>query len=449
MAESKVEEYLANNRGKMIERHVQPAIDKEFNQFKCVVILGPRQIGKSTLARTHYRKRDDAVYCDLENKETLVEIGNGIKYFESRRGKFIILDEIQENEELFTATKCIIDDQLFSEGEKSKFLLLGSASLEIQRKSSTSLLGRCSYIQMTGLLISEVIEFLPSEFYIQNSKMDSPSYSPELNPEIYLDLLDTLLIRGGMPSSLFAGSHNERRNFFEKIIEQYVRSDLKSYGLNVSSRTLMDCLSYIAKTNGQQFEIGRFTSNLGVDGKEVRDSISALEQLLLVRRLDPLNGFGELGVDLSKHPKLFIRDSGLLSFLLNIEDINKLKNSRFKGGAWEGFVIETIVSTAIYSGVFVDCHHFRTHKGNQELDLILQLVNGEKWGFEIKFSPDGEPSKRNFESAQIAQVNQRILVHSGVKTPKPKGGFAILPLVEVLNRIRRLGNSIMEQKGTV
>ena len=445
MTESKVVEYLLSNRGRMIDRHVQTAIEKKFNLYKCVVLLGPRQIGKSTLVKSQYLKGSEVVYCDLENEESLAEIGNGIKFFEKHEGKFIILDEVQENEKLFPAVKCIIDDQDFANAKRSKFLLLGSASLEIQRKSSASLLGRCSYIQMTGLLMSEVIEFLPSEFYLPDSKKDSPSDSPELRPEIYLELIDTLLIRGGLPASLFASSSSERREILQNIFDQYVWSNLKPYGLNVSSSILSECLRFIAKTNGQQFEIGRFTTNLGMNGTEVTDSIRALEQLLLVRKLEPLNGYGELGVDLSKHPKLYIRDSGLMTFLLGMEDIYKLKNSKFKGGAWEGFVIESIVSTAIYSGVFVNCRHFRTHKGDQELDLILSLNNGEKWGFEIKFSPNEQPSKGNIEAAETVQVDQRLLVHGGTETSELNGRFTGLPLIKALNMLRSLGEKGLKQ----
>ena len=439
MTDSKVVEYLVNNRDKLIERPIRAAIDHQFNSYPCIVILGPRQIGKSTLARIYHEKEVDTVYCDLENKETLAEIGNGIKFFKRHTGKLIILDEIQENEDLFLAVKCIIDEQRYLKKEKTRFLLLGSASLEIQRRSSSSLLGRCAHVQMTGLSPIEVIDHLPSEFFLPRTNKNLPGGSPKMKTELYSDLIDTMLVRGGLPDSLLARSHKESKDILQEIFESYVQSDLKPYGLNVNSTSLSECLNLIAKSNGQQYEIGYFTKNLDLDRKEVTDAISALEQLLLVRRLKALNGKGQYKVDLSKHPKLYIRDTGLLAQQLGVGNINDLISREQIGGAWEGFAIETIIATAIYSGVYEECHHFRTYKGNQELDLVLSLVNGENWGIEVKYSPDSKPNKGNIGAITTINVSQRILVHSGLESSSLNGGFIGLPLVDVLDMLRKLG----------
>ena len=438
MTESIVTNFLTNLSNRIIERHVRQRIDQELDSYPCVVILGQRQIGKSTLARKHYMEKFNAVYRDLENKESLKEIGNGINFFKKHKGKLIVLDEIQENEDLFPAIKCIIDDQKSTDTSHSKFLLLGSASLEVQKKSSTSLLGRCSYIQMTGILLNELVDYLPDNFYISETNSNETDDKPRMVPEYYSQLINTLLFRGGMPDSLFASSQRKSSKILRNIVEQYVRTDLKSYGFNVDTNSLTECLNQIARSNGEQFEISHFTTNLGMNRKEISDSINALEQLLLVRKLRPLNGYGQFNVRLSKHPKLYIRDSGLLASRLNVQDINELRDRNLFGGVWEGFVIESIIGTAIYSGVFQDCHYFRTHNGDQELDLVLTLENGEKWGFEIKTSLDRQLSKGNYDAAETVQVDKRILVHAGTEVKELKGGFTGYPLIDVLDKIRCL-----------
>lgn len=441
MTELTVTEYLKTFKNQILDRHVRTRIDQELEFYPCVVLLGPRQVGKSTLARTHYSQNTNTIYRDLENKDSMKEIGNGLKFFEQHKGKMIVLDEIQENENLFPAIKCTIDDQKFTNNPKHKFLLLGSASLELQRKSATSLLGRCTYIQMTGILPTELMDTLPTILYGPSSNQKPSNENSKVIANFYRQLIDTLLIRGGMPDSLFAASQRESSKVLRNIVEQYVRSDLESYGFNVDANSLSECLTQIAKSNGEQFEISHFTTNLGMNRIEVTDSINALEQLLLIRKLRPLNGYGKFNVRLSKHPKLYIRDSGLLASRLNIQDIDKLKNSKFIGGAWEGFVIESIIGTAISSGVFKDCHYFRTYNGDQELDLVLTLDNGEKWGFEIKTSIDRQLKKGNYEAAETVQVDKKILVHSGTEVREIQGGFTGYPLIDVLNKIRELGDA--------
>ena len=433
-----LEQYLAGRLNIFTDRHVQEIIEKKFNRLECIVLLGPRQIGKSTFAKNWAQTKGNAVYRDLEDPEAKNDLGNGRKFFKEHKDKIIILDEIQENPALFQSIKVHIDEQRFKGNRNSKFLLLGSASLDLQRGSAKSLTGRCGQIQMSGILLSELLECIPSEYLVRSTEADPIYSSDNMLRDQYTSLINYLLTRGGLPSSLFADDVDSSEAEIEDILELYVQNDLTSFGLNVDSNKLSNCLDLIAQTSGQQYEIGHFTKSTGFNGGDVRDSLSALEQLLLVRKLHPLNGLGRFEFELTKHPKLYIRDTGFLLSRIEIDDIEMLSDSGYLGGVWEGFVIETIVSAAIYAGVLKRCNFFRTHTGDQELDLVLKLRNRELWGIEIKYAENSQPSRGSIKAAETLDVDRRILVHSGLKTGELDGGFTSLPLIDVLNEIHGL-----------
>lgn len=438
MTDINLQQYLAGRSNILINRHIQETIEKEFNRLECIVLLGPRQIGKSTFAKNWARTKGNAVYRDLEDPEAKNELGNGRRFFKEHKDKIIILDEIQENPTLFQSIKVHIDEQRFNGNRNSKFLLLGSASLDLQRGSAKSLTGRCGQIQMSGILLSELLECIPSEYLVKSTEAYPIYSSDNVLHDQYISLINYLLTRGGLPTNLFANDVDTSEAEIEDIIEQYMQNDLKSFGLNVDSNKMSNCLDLIARTSGQQYEIGYFTKSTGFKGDDVRDSLSALEQLLLVRKLHPLNGLGRFEFELTKHPKLYIRDTGFLLSRIDIDDIEMLSDSGYLGGVWEGFVIETIVSAATYAGVLKRCNFFRTHTGDQELDLVLKLRNRELWGIEIKYSENSQPSAGSIKAAKTLDVDRRILVHSGLKTGELDGGFKSLPLIDVLNELRGL-----------
>ncbi len=438
MTELDIMQYLPVRPKKYVDRHVGKLIERRFNGVECIVLLGPRQIGKSTLARTHFVEKKGAVYRDLEDESVKNEIGNGLNFFKKYKDRIVILDEIQENPVLFRSVKVHIDQQRFEENRESKFLLLGSVSLEQQRGSAKSLTGRSMDIQMTGILLNEILDVLPDSF---TSPSETAELKSKLSNSLYNQLNNLLLIRGGMPDSLFAADSEESQLILTRMVNTYVQNDLRSFGLNVDANKFFDCLNLIAKTNGLQYELGRFARKLEFNREEVQESISALEQLLLIRKLHPLNGFGKLKVKLSKQPKLYIRDSGILSSRLGINDLTSLTKSGRIGEVWEGFVVETIISAAINAGIYKDCRYFRTYQGHLELDLVLELSKGGLWGIEIKRSAFSQPSQGTIEAAQMIEVDRRIVVHAGNEKVELNGGFKGLPLIEVLNEIKRLGES--------
>lgn len=435
-----IDTFLSDQTKVYVRRHIQEAVEKQFKGTQCIILLGPRQIGKSTFVKNWAKNQSNTVFRDLEDKVSKLEVGDGYEFFMKHNNKTIILDEIQENPELFQAIKVLIDKQRFDGSKSSKFLLLGSANLDVQKGSAKSLTGRSRRLQMSGIILNEIIEFLPSSILIDATKKDSLYVGKNLRSNNYRKLLNALITSGGLPDSLFAKDVDERDYVLTELLNQYLENDLSTVGLNVDANKLSDILDLIAKSSGQQYEIGNFTNSTGFKGFEIRDSISALEQLLLIRKLHPLNGLGSFKLDLTKHPKLYVRDSGITLSRLGIDDIETLKNSGYLGRVWEGFVIESIVSTALYAGVLKACHFFRTYTGDQELDLVIRLRNRELWGIEIKYSENSQPSLGSIKAAETLEVDRRILIHSGLKTTKLNGRFHSLPLIDILNQLRSLRN---------
>ena len=418
---------LIENEKSFVDRLVNNAVDIEHTYVECVTLLGPRQIGKTTLAKRHYETNLGGIYRDLEKSKDREEIGSGSDFFEHHKNRIIILDEIQECAYLFPNIKVHIDEQRFAENSNCKFLLLGSASLDLQKKSVASLTGRVSFMEMTGILLTELINSLSDK--IQVSSAD------ELL-ECHKSLTELLMFRGGMPLSLFAESDTRSLGNRSRFVRTYVENDVEKYGLNVDKLMLQSCLEYIASSNGTQFEIDTFTRRLLTDRQRVQDAISALEQLLLLRVVQPWKKYNGQNPRVSKHTKVYIRDSGLLSSLLGFENPKQLLNSRHIGTIWESFVIESLVGTAQSMGIYRNCFYYRTHDGKNELDLVLEFTDRSTWGIEIKHSEPKRLSSGNITAAKTVGVNKRLAIHNGTKSYDINGGFKAMPLHKALDAVR-------------
>ena len=414
-----------NNRH--VSRLIGTEVERRLQRIECVTLLGPRQIGKTTLAKSHFEENTGAVYRDLEKRKARYEVGNGEDFFEVNKKRTIILDEIQECEFLFKEIKVFIDEQRFANNRDCRFLLFGSASLDVQRNAFSSLAGRVSQIEMSGILPTELIsafnEILPPE-------------TGEETLKTYRRITELLMFRGGMPLSLSAESDKESSRVRKDFVKTYVQKDIDHYRLNADSSTLTRCLDYIAKVNGTQFEIGTFTKQLKTTAEKVTAAIDALEQLLLIRAIEPWSHLNGFGVRVSKHTKIFVRDSGLLASLLELDDLSMLLNSNYLGSVWEGFVIESILGTAISAGNYKRCAFYRTHNGDSELDLILKFEDRTVWGIEIKYSEPKYMKPGNIRAASAVGVDRRLVIHNGTRSYKLNGGFEAMPLHEVLDIIR-------------
>lgn len=409
-----------------VDRLICGAIENTLKRKECVALLGPRQIGKTTLARSHFEGKLGGVYRDLELSEAQEEVGTGSKFFKRNEDRIIILDEIQEREVLFPNIKVHIDEQRFVGNKKCKFLLLGSASLELQKKSVASLTGRVSQIQMTGILLSELINSLSDNIQ---------ATSDEDLLESYKQITNLLMFRGGMPLSLFAISDKVSVKERQEMVDSYVEHDIEKYGLNVDKVTLERGLEFIAKVNGNQFEISTYKKHLNTNREKVDDLISALSQLLLLRVLNPWRELNGRTIKVSKHTKVYIRDSGLLAYLLKIDDTPSLLASKYIGSIWESFVIESLIGTAQSVGNYRNCYYYRTHKGESELDFILEFEDRTKWGIEIKHSEPDKLNSGNITAASAVGVQRRLVIHNGTEVYNIGGRFEAMPLHKALDEI--------------
>ena len=418
---------LIENEQFQVDRSISSVIDATHSHIECVTLFCPRKIGKTTLATTYYKDKMGAVYRDLQKPDAKEEIGNGSKFFERHKDSLIVLDEIQECEYLFPNIKVHIDRQRRAENDNCKFLLLCSASLELQRRSMSSLTGRHAMKEMTGILLLELLGAMSDKIHV--------SSGDEL-PESYKSVTELLMFRGGMPLSLFAKSDSESKKAREYFVASDVGLDLGRYGLNVDKITIEQCLKHIASVNGKQFEIGTFTSKLSRTAGKVRDAMSALEQLLLLRVLEPWSEVNGRSAKVSKHSKVYIRDSGLLTHLLNLKSVKSLLDGVHKGSVWEGFVIESLIGTAQCARNFGNGYFYRTHKGDSELDFVLEFDDGAIWGVEIKYSEPKTLKAGNIEAAKTVGACRRLVIHNGTRSYQINGGFEAMPLHKALEAVR-------------
>ena len=418
---------LIENEQFQVDRLVRDAIDFTHTYLECFTLLGPRQIGKTTLAQTYYEAKLGGVYRDLQERDARKEVGTGSKFFEKHKNRMIILDEIQECEHLYGTIKVHIDRQRLAKNKNCKFLLLGSARLDLQQKSVAKLAGRVALTEMPCITLLELISTLSGK--IQTSSRDDLL-------DTYRNLTNLLMLRGGMPLSLFAESNPEslrqRRNF----VENNVHSDIEHFGLNVDRVTIERCLAHVATMNGKQFEIGTFTKKLNRTARKVRDAMSALEQLLLLRVVEPWSEVNGFSAKVSKHTKVYLRDSGLLVSLLGLKSIGSLLASRNVDSVWEGFVIESLIGTAQSAGNFGNGYFYRTYEGDSELDFVLEFEDGAIWGVEIKYSEPKTLNAGNIKAARTVGACRRLVIHNGTRSYTINGGFEAMPLHKALEAVR-------------
>ena len=321
-----------------IERSLEEKIKINFEIIPVLAILGPRQCGKSTLAKKITSLRKNVVYLDLERPSDINQLRDPELFFTSNKNKLICLDEIQRMPSIFNVMRSIIDDNTIN----GQFLILGSASPELIQQTSESLAGRISYVELTPLLFSEVCA-IKKPICDQNS----------------------LWLKGGFPRSLLqnndAHSFDWRLNFIRTFLEQ----DIPNLGIKIPSRKLHRFWRMFAHVNGQILNNSKIATSLGVSSHTVRNYIDLLENTYMLRVLEPYTG--NLKKRLVKSPKVYIRDTGILHALLELESMNDLFAHPIFGSSWEGFVIEQILSAFPQ----VRASFYRNSNEN-EIDLILE-----------------------------------------------------------------------------
>lgn len=388
----------------MYKRELAQKIIRSLSQNPAVAILGPRQIGKTTLAH-EIAKEQPSVYLDLENPEDFQKLKDPAHYLGLHADKLVILDEVQRYPDLFVSLRGIIDARRREGRGNGRFLVLGSATNELLKQSAESLAGRIHYSGLTGLNPFEI---------------EQPDGEP----------LQQLWMRGGFPDSYAAvddqASHTWRQNF----IRTYLERDIPQLGPRIPAATLMRFWIMLAHTQGELLNASKLAGSLGVESVTVSRYLGLMVDLLLVRRLEPW--YGNVKKRLVKSPRTYVRDSGIVHALLQIPNYETLLGHPVLGKSWEGFVTETIINALPASA-----HPFfyRTSAG-AEIDLVIDFGLDEYWAVEIKAGRTPGLKKGFHMACEDLKVQQKFVVYTGEDTFPTSHHTTILPLAHFIQGLR-------------
>jgi predicted AAA+ superfamily ATPase len=364
----------------MFARHARARIEQALADEPAVALIGPRQVGKTTLAQDIGAGRD-ALYLDLEDRADLAKLAEPRLFLEGQADRLVILDEIHRKPDLFADLRGIIDRGRRAGRRTGRFLLLGSASLELLRQAGETLAGRLAIVAMGPLDVREVADDRASR--------------------------ELLWLRGGFPDSFTARDDAQSLRRRRDFIRTYLERDVALFGPRVPAETLRRLWTMLAHGQGGVLNASRLAMALGVSATTVQRYIDLLVDLLLVRRLPPWHG--NVGKRLVKAPKLYVRDSGLVHALLDIGTADDLAGHPVAGASWEGFVIETLIAAAPEG---TQASFYRTQAG-AELDLVLDLPDGKTWAVEIKRSLAPTLSRGFHEARKTVQPDSTFVVYAG------------------------------------
>jgi predicted AAA+ superfamily ATPase len=377
----------------MFSRIAQPALATALTWSPAVAILGPRQIGKTTLARALLETHPNALYLDLESPQDRAALGDGPLFLQAHADQLIILDEVQHTPEIFSVLRGEIDRAR----RPGRFVLLGSASIELLRQSQ-SLAGRLSLIDMFPLLIDEVGSDLST--------------------------LQSLWLRGGFPPSFTALNEQASWRWREAFIRHLLHTDLPALGLRVDAASLSRFWRMLAHLHGQLFNASAVANSLDVSAPTVNRWLDHMVGALLVRKLEPFHA--NLGKRLVKSNKVYVRDSGLLHSLLGLTSVADLQGHPMAGASWEGFVIDHI---AAHLPAGASMSFYRTAAG-AELDVVVE-AGLKRIGFEIKFSVAPKVSKGFWQSLQDVRPHQTFIVAPVQQRWPFADGVEVIPVGDI------------------
>ncbi|MFZ4475140.1 MAG: ATP-binding protein [Saprospiraceae bacterium] len=324
--------------------------------FPAVVIVGPRQVGKTSLSR-HIANQlpQPSIYIDLELPEERSLLSEPTLFLEQHRNETVILDEVQRLPELFPVLRGLID----RDRRPGRFILLGSAAPELIRDSSESLAGRVAYYEMQPFLHAEV---------------------PQIDYRVHWQ-------RGGFPESLLAPDDRRSTQWRQNFIQTYLERDLPLLGLRADPIVIGKLWTMLAHNHGQLLNVEALSNALGLASNTIRKYMDFLESAYLIRRIQPF--YTNIGKRLVKSPKVYIRDTGLLHSLLGIPDFDRLQRQPILGSSWEGYVLQEIAGMLEETD---QLYFYRTNSGT-EADAVIVRGGAPIILFEIKYSTAPVPSK--------------------------------------------------------
>ncbi|MCY4425596.1 MAG: ATP-binding protein [Halieaceae bacterium] len=386
----------------MLQRQIAEKLQATIAQVPAVVLLGARQVGKTTLAKI-IAKDIDSIYLDLEAPEDLLKLSDPTSFLSAHADKLVVLDEIQRSPELFPVLRGLIDTNREQGRRAGQFLLLGSASMDLMRQSSESLAGRISYIDMSGLNVAEI-----------NGKKDSRQ---------------NLWLRGGFPDSYLAADDDSAMDWIENLVRTYLERDVPQMGFRVPAARLRRLWTMLAHLQGETVNYSKLASNLEVDAKTVTNYIEILTDLLLVRRLEPWHT--NVKKRLVKSPRYYIRDSGILHRLLGINRFDALLSNPVLGKSWEGFVVENILSILPSRA---ETYFYRTSAG-AEIDLVIKMPSSEIWAIEIKYGVAPKIGKHYRKTCDDVSATHKYILYGGEDEFPVGNDIKIISLPGLMERI--------------
>ena len=363
----------------MIKRFLQEGIERSLMRYPVVGILGSRQVGKTTLAKTiKDRMKRKVIYLDLELPSDLNKLQDPELYLSRFEDMLVIIDEIQRMYSLFPLLRALVDRKRTA----GRFLILGSASPEVIRHSSESLAGRIIYHEL------------------------SPFSLAEINSESF----QKLWLRGGYPESYLLRSNDGSFRWREAFIKTYLEMDIPQLGIHIPAQQIRRFWTMIAHSHGQLWNASKIAGSLGISAPTVRSYLDILEETFIVRQIQPYHS--NIKKRLIKSPKVYIRDSGLLHALLNIRTIEDLHGHPSLGSSWEGFIVEQII------GILPErwqAYFYRTGAG-AEIDLVLFDSKHKPVAIEIKYSMSPKVDRGFWNAYEDLSCKKGYVVYPGAES---------------------------------
>lgn len=385
----------------MLDRHILPELRDAIDSTPAVALLGPRQVGKTTLAHAVAATRP-SLYLDLESERDRSRLAHAELYLADHLDKLVILDEVHRAPGLFQSLRGLIDQARRTGRNSGQYLLLGSASFDLLKQSGESLAGRIGYLEMNPL---DLLEVGPKQ-------------------------ADPLWIRGGFPDSYQAPTAARSLRWRQDFIRTYLERDVPQFGPRIAAQSLRLLWTMLAHQQGGMLNVAQLARNLSVDAKTVNSYLKLLTDLLLVRRLSPWHA--NLGKRLVKAPKVYVRDSGLVHALLDLADKEAVVSHPIVGASWEGYCIENVLACAPPR---VQGYFYRS-SGGAEIDLLLHWPRGELWAIEIKRSLAPKLERGFHAACADLQPAHRIVVYPGTESYPMAHDVRAMPLAHLCGLLR-------------
>ncbi len=384
----------------MIARRIVPQLRYLLDRSPAVALLGPRRVGKTTLALEIGATRS-SLYLDLESASDRARLAEPELYLASHSDALVILDEVHRMPNIFQDLRGIIDRGRRMGRGAGRFLLLGSASIDLLRQAGESLAGRIAFLELAPLDVLET----------------------------GADWTERLWVRGGFPDSVLAANDADSSRWRLDFICTYLERDIQQYGYRIAAETLRRFWTMLAHQQGGLSNAAGLAKGLGVDGKTVAHYLDLLVDLMLVRRLPPWHT--NLGKRLVKSPKIYIRDSGLVHTLLGLRDQEAILGHPVAGSSWEGFVIETLITVAPAGTA---ASFYRSAAG-AEIDLVLALPNNRIWAIEVKRSL-APKVERGFHSACLdIDPARKLVIYPGADRFPIGNGIEVASLASIAGEL--------------